>query len=57
MIMYEASVNKDGKMGPMPLEKMLDTKEKVDEIEQLINKARTFGVPVKNHGYGEDFKK
>lgn len=57
MIMYEASVNKDGKMGPMPLEKMLDTKEKVDEIEQLINKARTFGVPIKNHGYGEDFKK
>ena len=57
MIMYEASVNKDGKLGPMPLEKMLDTKEHVDEVELLINKARTYGIPVKNHGHGDDFKK
>jgi hypothetical protein len=57
MVMYEASVNKDGKKGPMALEKMLDAKEAVDEVDNLINKARTFGIPVKNHGHGEEFKK
>jgi hypothetical protein len=57
MIMYEATVNKDGKLGPMSLERMLDAKEHVDEVDQLINKARTFGIPVKNHGHGDSFKK
>lgn len=57
MIMYQAAVNKDGKLGPMPLEKMIDAREEFQDIEDLINRARTYGIPVKNHGHDEKFKK
>ena len=57
MIMYQAAVNKDGKLGPMPLEKMIDAREEFQNVENLINRARTFGIPVKNHGQGEEFRK
>jgi len=57
MIMYQAAVNKDGQLGQMPLEKMIDAREEFMNVEDMINKARTYGIPVKNHGRGEDFKK
>ena len=38
------------------MEKMIDAREEFIEVENLINKARTFGIPVKNHGHGEKFK-
>jgi hypothetical protein len=57
MIINDASTNKDGSKGPMPIEKMIDCREMNMEIEELIAKARTYGINVAKHGYCEDFKK
>ena len=42
MIMYQAAVNKDGKLGPMPLEKMIDAREEFQNVENLIKLSMVF---------------
>ena len=56
MIINEASTNKDGHKGPMPMEKMIDMRELTIEIDEIISKARTFGVPITKHGFCEEFR-
>ena len=46
MIINEASTNKDGLKGPMPIEKMINMREMTLEVEDLIAKARTYGINI-----------
>lgn len=46
MIINEASTNKDGHKGPMPIEKMIDMRELTLEVEEMIAKARTYGINI-----------
>jgi hypothetical protein len=57
MIINEASTNKDGSKGPMPMEKMIDMRELTIDIEDMIAKARTYGINITKHGFSEEFRK
>lgn len=41
----------------MPMELMIDQLEKNTEIDEMIDKARTYGVHINKHGFSDAFRK
>ena len=57
MIQYQASYNRDGQKGKMPMELMIDQLDQNTEVNLMIDKARTYGVHINKHGYSDVFRK
>jgi hypothetical protein len=57
MVIDEASTNKDGHKGLMPIERMIDMRELTMEVEDMIAKARTYGITISKHGFCQEFQK
>jgi len=56
MILFSANCRSKDSVGKMLIEPMLDKHEEVEDNEEYIQKAFTFGVPIENHGAGKGMK-